>query len=54
MIICKLCNRQTEHRESTGKFETKIYIDPEDKSKGHRILNSLIVCAGCNGEKFVK
>ncbi len=54
MIKCKLCKRQTEKGEATGKFNTLVYIDPKDKSKGKRIYSSIIVCVNCNGERLLK
>lgn len=54
MIICKLCKRQTEKRETTGKFLTMVYIDPKDKIKGKRIFAEKIVCMNCNGECLLK
>lgn len=54
MIKCKLCKRQTEIGEPTGKFRTMVYIDPDDKSKGNRIFSEKIVCMNCDGECLLK
>lgn len=54
MIKCPLCKRQTEPRETTGKFLTMVYNDPKDKSKGKRIFKEQIVCMNCKGECLLK
>ena len=54
MIKCRLCKRQTNKGEPTGKFYTMVYIDPHDKSKGKRIFEEKVVCMGCKGECLLK
>lgn len=52
MIKCELCKRQTEPKESTGKFVTyrkKIYEYGKD---GRETISELKVCMNCNGEKI--
>jgi len=54
MIICKICKRQTEKEETTGKFLTMVYKDPKDETKGKRIHSEQIVCMNCEGERLLK
>jgi len=54
MLKCPLCRRQTEPREVTGKFNTMVYIDPQNVTRGKRIVKSNIVCMNCNGECLLK
>ena len=54
MIKCLLCKRQTQKGETTGKFITMVYKDPNDKSKGKRIFKEKKVCIDCNGENLLK
>lgn len=54
MVKCPLCKKQTERGEPTGKYNTMVYIDPEDESKGKRIFKSKIVCMNCQGECLLK
>ena len=50
MLKCPNCKRQTNLNEPTGRFNTMIYKDSNDKSKGKRIFKSEQVCMKCNGE----
>lgn len=43
MIKCPSCKRQTKKGETTGKFRTMVYVDPDDKSKGKRIFKVEVV-----------
>ncbi len=54
MIKCKLCKKQTKSGEPTGKFNTMVYRDPDNKEEGKRIWKSQIVCIGCSGECLLK
>ncbi len=54
MLICKLCKRQTEKGEPTGKFLTMVYVDPDNRSKGKRIFEEKKVCIACSGECLLK
>ena len=54
MIKCPLCKRQTEKGEPTGKYNTMVYKNPEDRAEGKRIFKSKIVCTNCSGECLLK
>ena len=49
MIKCPICKRQTEKGESTGKFLTIVYNNPNNDLEGTRIFKSQICCMNCNG-----
>ena len=54
MLICKLCKRQTNPGEPTGKFLTIVYKNPKERNEGKRIFSEIKTCVRCSGERLLK